>query len=38
LKITIIFFNRTIIFQTFSIVVRKMTSSTTCDKRSFKVI
>jgi len=36
-KVTIIFFNG-IIFQTFSIVVRKMTSSMTCDKKSFKLI
>jgi len=38
LKVTIIFLNKTIIFQTSTIVARKMTSSTICDKRSFKVI
>jgi len=34
----IIFLNGTIIFQTPTIVARKMTSSMICDKRSFKVI
>jgi len=38
LKVTIIFLNGTIIFQTPTIVAHKMTSSTTCDKRSFEII
>jgi len=38
LKVIIIFLNGTIIFQIPIIVARKMTSSKTCDKRSFKVI
>jgi len=38
LKITIIFLNGTIIFQTHTIVACKMMSLTTCDKKSIKII